>query len=250
MLNQKDSRLEIRQGFVAFFDIMGFSQMITNNNLAKSARIISDVFHQLVTDVHWERCELGNYNLVPDCLIFSDSILVCQRPALHESPTLRELSRSCFIKFCARLTGEFLVRGLPVRGAVARGKFAIIDGKSFTGKCIIEAHKLAESLEFAGCAILANIETQFIKRGKVLDNSLQDELVYWSAPAKNSPEQKLLILNFYKHINLPPDKILKTFLQEKFGQYGKKLNAQVRNKISHTNNFLVLCRKQSEANLS
>ena len=243
MANVKNNQLEIQNGFVALFDIMGFGQMIANNNLEKSAKVVFELF-QIVKDVRWERCELATYNLIPECFIFSDSILVYQMPTLTGSAEEADLSRSYFIKFCGRLTAEFLVRGLPVKGAIGKGEFAIIEGKSFTGKCIIDAHALSESLQCAGCAVVPTLESEFSKDGETLDDSFQEDLLYWQAPLKNSSPQKLLMLNFLRHVTKPAGEISRTTLIEKFSAHGKGFDLEVLKKVSETEKILAECKKR------
>ncbi len=222
---------------------MGFSQMIANNDLEKSARIIFDVFHQILKDVRYEQYPMNLYDLIPEYFIFSDSILVYQIPTLNGSEEEADLSRSSFIKFCGRVTAEFLTRGLPVKGAIGKGEFAIIDGKSFTGKCIIDAHTLSEALQCSGCAVVPTLESEFSKDGETLEGSFQEDLIYWQAPLKNSPPQKLLMLNFLRHITKPAGEISRMALIEQFSAHGKGLNLEVLKKVSETEKFLKECKK-------
>jgi uncharacterized protein len=69
-----------------------------------------------------------------------------------------------------------------------------------TGNCIIEAHALSESLQCAGCAVVPTLESEFSKDGETLEDSFQEDLLYWQAPLKNSSSQKLLMLNFLRHV--------------------------------------------------
>jgi len=236
MANVKINHLKIQNGFVALFDIMGFGQMIKNNDLKKSAEVVFELF-QIVKDVRCERIELTTYNLIPECFIFSDSILVYQKPRLTESLEEADLSRSCFIKFCGRLTAEFLMRGLPVKGAIAKGEFAIIEEKSFTGNCIIEAHALSESLQCAGCAVVPTLESEFSKDGE------SNDWIYWQALLKDSSTQKHLMLNFLNYMAEPAEEISQTFLREKFSEHGKGFNPKVLTKVIETDRFLTECKK-------
>ena len=242
MANAKINQLKPQYGFVGLFDIMGFGQMIASNNLEKSAQVVFELF-QIVKDVRYEQYPQNLYNNIPECFIFSDSILVYQLQTLNRSSEEADLSRSCFIKLCGRLTAEFLMRGLPVKGAIGKGEFAIIEEKSFTGKCIVEAHALSESLQCAGCAVLPTLESEFSKDGETLEDSFQEDLLYWQAPLKNSPPQKLLMLNFLRHVTKSAGEFSRITLIEKFSEHGKGINLEVLQKVFETEKFLAECKK-------
>jgi len=225
------------EGLVAFFDIMGFSEMISNNELKKSTEIILEIFHRAKNEVHQEFDVLIQYNLIPELFIFSDSILAYQIPTLHNSPELTKLSSSCFVKLCGRLTAELLKKGLPARGAISKGKFSIIDGKTFAGKCIMDAHALSEKLQLAGCAVVPPLESEFSKDVE------SNDWIYWQALLKDLSTQKLLMLNFLNYMTEPAEEISQTYLREKFSEHGKGFNPKVLTKVIETDRFLMECKK-------
>jgi hypothetical protein len=67
-----------------------------------------------------------------------------------------------FLKSCCQLAANLLASGLPARCAISKGKFSIIEEKSFTGKCFVEAFELAEKLQLSACAIAPEVEFEFL----------------------------------------------------------------------------------------
>ena len=219
--------------------------MLASNEPEKINTIIRDVFLHIPGQLNFERMELDEFKLNPGYLIFSDSILVYQKKPL---PGMFEDSIAIrFIDYCCQLAAAFFSEGLPLRGAISKGKFSIVEGTSgnfsFTGKCFVEAHKFAESLQFAGCVVVPTLESEFSKDGETLEDSFQQDLLYWQAPLKNLSSQKLLMLNFLRHVTEPAGENSRITLIEKFSAHGKGLNLEVLKKISETEKFLAECKK-------
>ncbi len=239
-------KIEVLHGLVAFFDIMGFSEMLESNEPEEINAIIRDVFLNIPGKLNFDRMELETYNLNPSYRIFSDSILVYQKKPL---PGMFEDSIAIrFIDYCCQLSADMLSSGLPVRGAISKGKFSILEDKSgnssFTGKCFVETHKFTEALQLAGCAVVPTLESEFSKDGETLEDSFQEDLLYWQAPLKNSSPQKLLMLNFLRHVTKPAGEISRTTLIEKFSAHGKGFDLEVLKKVSETEKFLAECKKR------
>jgi hypothetical protein len=223
-------------GVTAFFDLLGYKQMLANNESEDAAKIIRDIFHQKPGDVNCERMELGLYGLNPDYLIFADSVLVY----LPLDPThLPGVALSRFVQFCSQLTGELLASGLPVRGAITKGKFSIIAGKSFTGKCIVEAHELAQRIEMAACAIAPELETEVLEA-----TSQQQDVCYWPTPVKNAPAQKLLLVDHALHFE-KIRAVSRAELISCFGAFKKDIGLDVLPKINNTIHFMESCKTRA-----
>lgn len=248
-MNMPNSTAKIfsNNGFIAFFDIMGFKRMIANNDLQKSTEVVLEMF-QIVKDVFYEDIHLINYKLRPEFSPLSDSILIYQIPTDHGSQVEAELSRSCFVSLCGRLTAKFLIKGLPIRGAIGKGEFSIINEKTFTGKCIIQAYTLAESLQLAGCAVVPTLESEFSKNGETVDALFQNDLIYWQTLLKDLSTEKLLMLNLLNHMTEPAEDISQATLIEKFSAYGKGFDSRVLTKVIETGKFLKECKKHIKPN--
>jgi len=241
MANIKNGPDEIalHHGLVGFFDILGFSGMLSNNEPEQINTIIRDVFIHIPGELNFRSMELNNYDLNPGYIVFSDSILVYQKePAIGISD---ETVAGRFIRYCCHLSKELLLSGLPVRGAISKGKFSIIEVKpgnsSFTGKCFVEAHALAEMLQLAACAISPAVELEFLENGDQVKKSFRNDLCYWSTPVKNLSQQRLLLLD-YSHLFQNINQISRATLIECFGRHKKDISLEVLSKMENTLAFL------------
>jgi hypothetical protein len=223
----------VSTGLTAFFDILGYREMLLNNEPEALLTVIADVFHKIPSEANFERIELSPYGLNPEFLVFSDSILVYR--SLDEAGLTSQYAHR-FIEFCSQLTGRLLSAGLPVRGAICKGRFSIIGGKSFAGSCIVEAYEWAQRLEVAGCVILPSFESELWQ-----DERSREELVLWETPLKGSPPQKLLLLNYSRFLE-GSKPISRVALIECFAGFKKGVNPQVLPKINNTLRFLEECK--------
>ena len=227
-------KIEVLHGFVAFFDIMGFRKMLGSNEPEEMHTIIRDIFLPIVENII--RIELKQYKLDTGYLTFSDSILLYQVHGITD-----ETAACSFISSCSVLSADLLSAGLPVRGAISKGKFSIIknaSGISFTGKCFVEAYELAEKLQLAACAIAPAVELDFLAGGNKVKKTFKKELFHWPTSVKGSPsKQKLMFLN-YSHIFREKKQISRATLIECFRDHKKDINLEVLPKIENTLDFL------------
>ena len=218
-------------GLVAFFDVLGYKQMLASNELEQVNVIIRDVLHSIPADINSEHCVQGLYGVNPDYLILSDSELVYQTLESSTSEILKSPSAHRFIRFCSQLTGKFLEGGLPVRGAIAKGKFSVVERKTFAGKPIIEAMELAENLELAGCAIVPAYESEILA-----DKDNRKEVFLWQTPLKSST-QEILMLDYSPFFKRKKSG-LRAALIECFGKFKKGISPDVYPKFNNTLGFL------------
>jgi hypothetical protein len=133
-----------------------------------------------------------------------------------------------------------LASGLPIRGAITKGRFSIVGGKSFTGKCIIEAYEIAQNIEMAGCVIAPALESEVLK-----DKDVSQEICYWQTPVKNSSPQEMLALDYSSHFEKSRT-ISRAQVIECYGAFKKDIGAGVLSKINNTIHFLEFCKQRKE----
>jgi hypothetical protein len=207
--------------------------MLLKNEPEEVNAVIAGVFHATPAEIKFKRCELGPFGLNPNCLIFTDSILVYTDPDTALAPRKQSVHR--FIEFCSELTGELLSRGLPVRGAITKGKFSVIKDKSFTGRCIIEAHDLAQRLDLAACAIAPEFEPEVWG-----DRRNRKNLRLWKTPLKNSQPQEMLLLDYSPFFRASKP-VSRATLIECFSAFRKGISPEALQKLSNTLQFLERC---------
>ena len=178
-------------GLVGFFDILGYQNIINNNELEDVVVIISEIINKNPGVV---KESLKNYfpegyndSFVQGIKIelISDSLLL-----LFPIEGLKELKLSdiikgtiSFLEYVSLLTEAMFDKGLPLRGAVGYGNY-YIDQKIFAGKCIIDCYRIAEELNLSGVVMKNDIYNAIIdlsymnKEGDeiIIDNKSADKI--------------------------------------------------------------------------
>ncbi|NTW72964.1 MAG: hypothetical protein HGA49_12080 [Eubacteriaceae bacterium] len=140
-MNSDNSFYKSEKKFIAFIDILGFSDLVkANPDLADFAKIYGDIFQPL----SHERQAMGiNHRL------FSDSLFLTS-----EKRTLdRQLK--CLIIFAQKLMNRAIMSGLPIRGCISYGDM-ILKGDVVVGKPIIDAVKQEGMQEWLGIILSPN----------------------------------------------------------------------------------------------
>lgn len=189
------SQIQPEIGFIGFFDILGYSQIMLHNNIHKTSQFVSDTLMNIPKDLigrlrdiysdstsdmlegrpydstEWQRM-LDKIQWI----IFSDSILI----SMPMSPGLDTLSQAnlylAFSKVCATLLNQTFLAGFPLRGGISIGEFFIED-RCFAGRPIINAYRMAQELEMSGAVLDENADT-FVSdlRRTLVQNQYADAL--------------------------------------------------------------------------
>lgn len=125
----------IREGFIGFFDILGYQNIIENKEIEEVAIIIFEIMNKLKESV-----KSALKGLIPEgesrqdftvemekinWLIISDSILLSYEMDSKTSPSIKMYKRITFLLHVAMLLRFTFNKGLPLRGAIDIGRFFI-----------------------------------------------------------------------------------------------------------------------------
>ena len=210
------SEIQPATGFVGFFDILGYTQIMLNNNIHKTAQFVSDTLMNIPQDmidslrssyllvqpqdgqtIPSETDSLSHILDKVSWIIFSDSILISLPfdPALPERDLVQNYL--AFSIVCASLMNRCFSAGFPLRGAISVGEFFIED-RCFAGKPIINAFYAMQQLEFAGCVLdeaannlISDWRKHLVKTGErvMLDKLDQTTIIYLTPLKENSDER-------------------------------------------------------------
>lgn len=244
----------LTQGLVAFFDILGYKSLVKNNGTEYCVRLTKAALYTVPIKLKkLMRKYHGQY--LPNQFAFADSLLVYTAfPPVSDPPVEHLFPVSPFLAYCRNLMDVFFRAGLPLRGGIAFGDF-YADRNLITGKAVIEAHELGESLQLAGCALTSKAE-QFVldPTGLLKETSIPspfaDDLVEYDTPIKPKPvvsSKKLRLLKFWKEKEgkLRPTHDL---VRKQFAKHNKKIDdASVLEKIENTFRFLERCSNRPQA---
>ncbi|MCD6401461.1 MAG: hypothetical protein J7L73_05970 [Anaerolineales bacterium] len=209
-------------GLVALFDILGYKQIMLNNDIHKTAQLVSDTLINIPTNIiknvktaenmsetdqfetnqttidSWQKT-LSKINW----LIFSDSILI-SLPFEPQAPPPQILQHyAAFVTVCATLLNKTFSAGLPLRGAISVGEF-FIEEKCFAGKPIISAYRTAQELEFSGCILaedannlVSQLRKEVIKKGyENMLTMLDQTTILYLVPRKDAPSKRNRTINW------------------------------------------------------
>lgn len=247
--------------YIAFFDILGFKEIVLNNDLKSLNQKFNNFFRETQISISTGKTvPVGNGIIVPDlskikvnCIHISDSVIFwTQKQDLESFGHLIDVCK----KFYQRsLQMEFPLRGAIVYGEMEFAPGIIKDGEenffgnfSFIGKGLVNAYLKAESLHLSAClvdqSVLANIG-----EGQVYELIKNESLFYYNTPFNNGTSE-------YEHLIKP----LKGDFSELFFRnraktvkenfeklmYGKPMTQSVHEKMNNTIKLLEFFRNPSE----
>ena len=261
----------IHTGLVGFFDILGYQNLLErnepediaekvlplltqiNNTVVKDIeKVIESIFSreaivgkhkpEVVEDFKKHIIEkiLKNINW----LIFSDTILVTlpvEKPTGKGGAFAEEFETFFkwffFLLSCVQLQSVLFDSGLPLRGAIAYGKFYVAD-KCFAGKTIVEAYKTCGSLELSACVISDSASAE-IEKLEILAQKHKSQLcgsvVYeYLVPMKDGEKRMFTLAAPYVNQALSVD----AQVREAFWGYNKDISREVHLKVSNTEQWL------------
>jgi len=216
------SEIKPATGFVGYFDILGYTQIMLNNNIHKTAQFVSDTLMNIPRDmiaslrspylavrpleVAPESSERDDWSQILDkvsWIIFSDSILISLPfdPALPEQDLVQHYL--AFSIVCASLMNRCFTAGFPLRGAIAVGEFFIED-RCFAGRPIINAYYATQQLEFAGCvldeganSLISEWRKHLVKKGaRNLLDKLDQTTILYLVPLKENVDERHRTINW------------------------------------------------------
>ena len=151
-------------GLFGLFDILGFKEIIKNNNLDYLENIIADLLDSLDSKAITINGADKNQNLSmseTESIVFSDSIILYENIHQSHDGTIPYLGPSLIDKSSVLLRLAFDA-GIPLRGAISFGQY-IISNKYFLGDPIVEAYTAEKNCNWSG-AILCDSAVDVMKK--------------------------------------------------------------------------------------
>jgi hypothetical protein len=239
---------EAERGFVGYFDLLGYKNVLTNNHINKAIEVVKLI--QRILEKEQERVYAAGRivgHQFCEHIVFSDSILVYT--TFPETNSEKHNQVGIFHEFCAAVISELFWNGLPVRGSWAFGNYYVkrtANGIYVAGMPIVEAYEFSNCLDLAGCVIAPSAE-KILSDMRILDPPLLG-YVHYPVPLKGSQSQKfqkqeMFLLNHYKiDLNYNPNrKISRQIVMQKFAEHNKSVGIEVLSKINNTLDFLKAC---------
>lgn len=187
------------KGYFGFFDILGYKDLIMNNELDA----VVEIYNKTLSDLAEKAILIEgkhDYARASDqqpvkCLAFSDTVILYQDSSLYipkmeiKNHALGEIqSLKIFVETVCYLLRLSFERGIPIRGAVSYGRYYATEKGCFLGRPIVEAYNLEKAQKWAGAVICSSMQDKFhdlstglireFKRGNI---SIPDEMSYLKA---------------------------------------------------------------------
>ncbi len=189
--------------FVAFFDILGFKDLVEGNSheelleiynesLYRSLEIHDNIYEQLYPIITPKE-ELDSIKI--ESFIISDSIILIQ-------DTISERGLANLIGKCQNLLSITMADGIPLRGGISYGPVSIIKnerGTTIVGKGLTNAYQIEASQIWSGCVIEKKCFQLINNKGK---HTLESRLAVtvpislvcqYDTPLKSGDKKRLVV---------------------------------------------------------
>lgn len=193
--------------FIAFFDILGFKEIVKNNDLAELKRLFENLLRDTQTALSNETyIELDARTIIPNlenqkvnCLHVSDSVIFWTNSNTEED--FKEIVSVCYSFYWRSLKTTFPIRGCLTFGEIDFDPSTIhnVGGIKFynyslIGKGLVDAYLKAESIEYAGC-LLDKLAIAKVS-DKLINDLIYDHIVcMYKVPSKSGSD--------YEHVFRP-----------------------------------------------
>lgn len=242
------NRIRIENGPVAYFDILGYQSINSNNEIEKVAQIIVDHLDGIPDSLRdFMKKSISPFGLSEkdedkfaksiSCLLLSDSVLLtAKQPIKSFNAEVKLVNWLFFILACWMLMNRMFNRGLLLRGAVGYGRY-FRKRNCFAGEPIIDSIRMAESLNLAGCAFVPNawkqLEGAMAAKGlEQMADFIRSITFRYEAPLKSCTSkqslksQVMMVFDIKDNIG---EKVSKAFTS-----YNRKIIEEVKPKIENT----------------
>lgn len=228
-------------GLVAFFDILGYQNIILNNEIEKVSSLISGTLIRLpelvrksvkeeLDDSIRERMDT-QYTSKIETLLISDSILSSVAIKLDPESIPTRLQCFIFLKYARCLTREMFNMGLPVRGVINTGEF-FREGQCFAGKPIINCYKIAQQLELSGIVLTKEAFKELEKININAEYVLSPITGFSYLVPQHNNDEKMFMLDWWDHKKSGAD--IRQLVFESFRGHNKDVPESVLKKLRNT----------------
>lgn len=205
--------------YIAFIDIMGFTNYVYRNNHAAVKKRMKKLHTITISNENDIKCiakELCNIHEIIRTVIFSDSIILFSIDDSVESLEYILLASQDLLTSC-------LEAKIPVKGAISHGTItADFDKSLYFGKGLIDAYSLEGILEMYGIILDEKVE----KRLKRSAFSYKSYCCIKKVPTKSGHIRHIAIdwINWAKNLDKNPIEMIEQFYSQTSGHPRKYID--------------------------
>ena len=240
--------------FIAFFDVLGFKEIINNNDLTEMNRLFSHLLRDSQTALSDGQFLKSNQSTIiadlteqkVNCLHVSDSIIFWTNGLTDEDFTN-------LVSVCHKFYWRSLQTSLPLRGCLTFGEIEFYPSTinsnsganfynySLFGKGLVDAYTKAESIEYVGC-ILDSLAVNKVK-DSILNNLIYDQVIcMYKVPFKSGDNYEYIfrpIKNSYNDVSFKNTvRKIKSLFTYASKTDINKMNESVKRKMNNTIDFI------------
>ncbi|MDR3302587.1 MAG: hypothetical protein LBT01_08715 [Spirochaetaceae bacterium] len=262
----------VKEGFICFFDILGYKNILENNTINKCAQIINNILLKLQEKVKSEFTDLSGKpkatrgfssddvkSLEEDRKSFFDNylniIMVSDSIVLFFDFTdsgIEIINHTWLaLRYIATFQREAFIQGLPMRGCLDFGEY-YYHNSLFAGQTIVNSYEKGNNLEFSGVVVTddAYNRIKIISEQNDFYTKLLDCVIFrYLYPVKNGQDESGYIIKWYEECDFPENQDIRQFIYESFYWYNKNIDTATVTKINNTEKilrfFLLKCRTLS-----
>jgi len=236
---------------------LGYQAIIDNNQIETVAQLIVDYIDKTPTylrdfikrsfsSLGLSAQELDGLAKLTSRRLLSDSVLLtATQPRARFNSEDRLWEWFLFLLECRQLMDWMVKNGLPLKGAIGYGEY-FLKRSCFAGKPILDAFRLADNLDIAGCAFVPNawseVEEALKKGDEQIANFIKSISFKYEVPLKvgcsnvspfkKDKSESLTMVAF----TLPDDwkGNVREKVQKAFTAYNRRIAGKVKTKFENT----------------
>jgi len=157
-------------GIVAFFDILGYRNLILSNTIETTATVVIEIINKIplfVRSFVLSAIPRPDAQEIADDILnqmswrmFSDTIFNCLPLEKEGVKVINIMKWGIFLASCLSLQRHSFDEGLPLRGAISTGYYFLKDN-CFVGQPVIDAYDLCQEQDWAGAALTEETGREF-----------------------------------------------------------------------------------------
>jgi hypothetical protein len=237
---------KIKEGFIGFFDILGYQNFMENNDLTEplieivnkiqsiNEKVRLDFFGKEKPEGFYQMAEKINSISLSDTVIFH---MECD----YLNAKDRFLAFFVFCLMCNQLQKIMFEFGLPLRGVIDSGKY-YIEEKLIAGKIFMKAFTINKDLEIATCVLgdeAQKIHDEITRTKGVIENGFfllyPKLLTEYQVPCKSISSKKMIALN--NLFLLFSDIEIRQYVYNSFWKHNKTIDEKTEKKVNNTEQY-------------
>lgn len=235
--------------FVAFLDVLGYSELLKNNDIAYVRQLFEKIFKNLknkntIGETYIDSGNLSSSTYDLNIQMISDSIIIWTKDDLY-------ISLQILVEACTTLIRTCFKEGLPLRGGISVGQFDAIESddsyriSSIIGDAIINAHNIEKKQKWMGCIIDKKCFIHLNLDWEHVLVSPTKNVIEYDVPCFSEQQLAINWCNFL--YDDEDEETLKTQIIDSFNAHNKISDSEdVKIKIKHTLDFFKYVKQNNQ----